>query len=394
MGRVLVRLFKGFGTILLFLLVALALAIVLVPPFLDRVYYDGPASGHYDGERFHNPDGEDTTRPPAGGSRAGFFARWLLGRDGRPEWPAKVAVTPSKPAPRVEGDRMVATWVGHATVLVQTQGLNILTDPIWSDVAGPFNIAGPRRVAAPGIRFEDLPKIDLVVVSHNHYDHMDLPTLEKLWERDRPLIVTSLGNDSVIAQSGAVTKAVDWGTRVPVKPGVDVVVTRNHHWGSRWGTDRNRALWSSFTITTPAGNVFFAGDTGPGDMKWPAEAAKLGPVRLAIVPIGAFRFAPGQMVTGSHIGPGEAVDVFAGLGASYGLPIHWGTFRLSYEAYKTPPGLLDLYARCAGYAPGLFAAKTIGKAFEVPRYAAPVRTATAEDKALCQPGSKAIAALP
>ncbi|MCJ8159452.1 MBL fold metallo-hydrolase [Sphingomonas sp. LaA6.9] len=392
MARVLARMFKRFATLFLFVFVVLGLVIVLVPPFLDRIYYHGPRSGHYDGARFFNPDGEDTVRPPTGGNRAGFLARWLLADDGRPEWPARVAVTPSRPEARVAGDRMVATWVGHATVLIQTQGLNILTDPIWSEVAGPFNIAGPRRVAEPGIRFENLPRIDLVLVSHNHYDHMDLPTLGKLWERDRPLIVTSLGNDSVIERGGAVAKAVDWGTRLRVKTGVDVVVTRNHHWGSRWGTDRNRALWSSFVVTTPGGNIFFAGDTGPGDMQWPAEAAKLGPVRLAILPIGAFRFEPGQMVTGSHIGPKEAVDVFTSLGASYGLPIHWGTFRLSYEAYETPPALLDLFARCAGYASGLFTAQTIGRPVAVPPYGVPVRTAA--DQAPCAPGSKAIAALP
>ncbi|RJF90372.1 MBL fold metallo-hydrolase [Sphingomonas cavernae] len=393
MPRIVSRPLKWTGVSLLFILIGLCLAITLIPPFLDRVYYAGPASAHFDGERFFNPDGEDTARPPTGGSRAGFFARWLLADDGRPPWPARVAVTPAIPATRVEGDQMVATWVGHATVLIQTQGLNILTDPIWSDVAGPFNVAGPRRVAAPGIRFEDLPPIDLVLVSHNHYDHMDLPTLKKLWDRDRPLIVTSLGNDTVIRGSGAEAKAVDWGTRLPVKPGIDVVVTRNHHWGSRWGTDRNRALWSSFTVITPAGNIFFAGDTGPGDMKWPAEAAKYGPVRLAIIPIGAFRFEPGQMMTGSHIGPKEAVDVFAGLGASNGLPIHWGTFRLSYEAYDTPPRLLELFARCAGYAPGPFAARAIGQSFDVPPYAVPARATTPENVALCEPGSRAIAAL-
>ena len=98
---------------------------------------------------------------------------------------------------------MRVTWIGHATVLVQTQGLNILTDPIWSERASPFSFAGPRRVRAPGVRFEDLPRIDLVLVSHNHYDHMDLPTLRRLWERDRPLIVTSLGNDTILAGGGA-----------------------------------------------------------------------------------------------------------------------------------------------------------------------------------------------
>src|SRR3546814_13407218 len=108
---------------------------------------------------------------------------------------------------------MVSTWVGHATVLVQTQGLNILTDPIWSERASPFTFTGPKRVRAAGIRFDDLPKIDIVLLSHNHYDHMDMPTLKRLWERDRPLIVTGLGNDTLLARNGLPSLVRDWGGR-------------------------------------------------------------------------------------------------------------------------------------------------------------------------------------
>ncbi|WP_425505707.1 MBL fold metallo-hydrolase [Sphingomonas hominis] len=337
------------GSALLWLVVAAGLAVTIVPRFLDRIYYEGPESGHYDGARFFNPDGEDTTRPLGpGGGRGGFFWRQLTGSDGRPTWPNTVPVAQHKPAARVQGERMVATWIGHATVLIQTQGLNILTDPVYAERSGPFGF-GPKRVAAPGIAFDDLPRIDLVLVSHNHYDHLDQATLKRLWQRDRPTIVTSLGNDSVIAQTGAKATALDWGGRVAVRSGVSVAVTRNHHWGSRWFTDRNRALWSSFVVSFPrGGNLFFAGDTGFGDGRWPGEAAALGPVRLALIPIGAFRFAAGQMSSGSHIGPAEAALVYQRLGAARGMPIHWGTFRLSYEGYDTPPRLLSAAMRCTG----------------------------------------------
>ncbi len=358
---------RAIGRVVLFLVVALLLSVVLVPPFLDRIYYRGPESAHFDGERFFNPDGEDTAAPPTGGSRAGFFARFLTGSDGRPPWPETVSVTPSKPPARVEGERMLVTWIGHATVLVQTAGLNILTDPIYSDTAGPFGF-GPRRVAAPGVRFEDLPKIDLVLVSHNHYDHMDVTTLKRLWERDKPVILTSLGNRAILLENTIMATEKDWGGRLVNADGLrfNVAVTRNHHWGSRWFADRNRALWSSFVIQLPGGNIFFAGDTGLGDGKWPAEAAALGPIRLAIVPIGAFRFQPGQMGTGSHIGPIDAVKVFEGLGRPFTVPIHWGTFRLSYEAYDTPPRLLGEAMRCAGHDPRRFAPVRIGQPTEVP----------------------------
>ena len=356
---------------LLWIVVVFGLAVTIVPRFLDARYYRGPLSAHFDGARFFNPDGDDTTAPPTGGNRGNFLIRYLTGSDGRPAWPSRVAITPGQPPVRVAGDAMVVTWIGHASVLVQTQGLNILTDPIWSDVAGPLGI-GPSRVAPPGVAFDKLPKIDLVVVSHNHYDHMDLATLKRLWDRDRPVIVTSLGNDSVLGSAGVKARAADWGGRIAVKPGIDVVVTRNHHWGSRWFTDRNRALWSSFVVTLPGGNLFFAGDTGAGDLRWANEAAAHGPVRLALIPIGAFRFIPGQMGVGSHIGPVDAVDVARRLGAARSIGIHWGTFRLSSEAYDTPPRLLAAAMRCTGQG-GRFDTVPLGRPTPVARYAAPRR---------------------
>ena len=370
---------KGIGGALLWLIVAACLAVTIVPRFLDRVYYRGVPSDHFDGARFFNPDGEDTAAPPGGRSRGGFLLAQATGNDERPPWPETVAVAQAKPAARVEGDRMVATWVGHASVLVQTQGLNILTDPVWSDVAGPFGI-GPARVARPGIAFDDLPKIDLVVVSHNHYDHMDLTTLKRLWARDRPVIVTSLGNDAVIGNAGVPARALDWGGRLALRPGVEVVVNRNHHWSSRWFTDRNRALWSSFVVTLPGGNLFFAGDTGFGDGGWADAAAAVGPVRLALIPIGAFRFEPGQMGTGSHIGPPDAVEVFRRLGASTAIAVHWGTFRLSYEAYDTPPRLLEAAMRCSGQRG--FGSVRLGMPVEVPAFAAPAQVAPMAREAL------------
>ena len=380
---------RALGVGLLFLTVAFCVAIIVVPPFLDRIYYEGPDSGHYDGERFFNPDGEDTMRPPTGGSRGNFIIRYLLGNDGRPAWPRHVAVkqgfgaAAATPCPimrrgvaenwkrcvdKVDPDRMFATWIGHATVLIQTQGLNILTDPIYGETAGPFGV-GPRRVTVPGIAFDDLPKIDVVLVSHNHYDHMDLGTLRRLWDRDKPQIVTSLGNDTVIKGAGIPSVALEWGGRVTVKPGVDVIVTRNHHWGSRWFSDRNRALWSSFVVTLPGGNVMFSGDTGFGNGQWPVEAAAYGPVRLAIIPIGAFRFAPGQMGVGSHIGPIDAAEVFVRSKAARAIGIHWGTFRLSFEAYDTPPRLLDAVMKCRGLSG--FRTVAIGQSNEIAPYLLP-----------------------
>ncbi len=391
---------------LVWTIIIVALGLVVVPRFLDRTYYQGPVSSHYDGQRFFNPDGDDVlAAPPRSGGRARFLFNMLTGRQERVAWPEHVAVTPGYgdtslvPCPRLSPGRvenwarcnrgamdpqaMSATWIGHATVLVQTAGFAMLTDPIWSDRAGPMGF-GPTRVAQPGIRLADLPRINLILVSHNHYDHLDLATLKALWERDRPMIVTSLGNDALLRSAGigdaTHLKAFDWGGEVNVAqpcaegttcPPIHVRVTRNHHWGSRTGSDQARALWSSFTVDTPAGRVFFAGDTGFGDGRWPGEAIADGrPVRLALLPIGAFRFVAGGMDIGSHVGPRESIKVWNRLGRPPTLPIHWGTFRLSNEGYDTPPRMLRLLMACAGAEDARFTAHGIGATWHVPAISA------------------------
>ena len=369
MPRMIVATLKWAGTFLLFALVALCFAPTFVPPFLDRIYYRGPASDHFDGGHFFNPGAPSPGRVDP----RRFLNRWVSGE--RAAWPDHVAVRPSVPPRRVAGGDMLVTWIGHSTVLIQAQGLNILTDPIWSERASPVSFAGPRRVRAPGVRFDDLPKIDLVLVSHNHYDHMDLPTLRRLWDRDRPLIVTSLGNDSILRGAGIEAAARDWGGSVAVRPvrrladgtvegPIDVLVERNHHWGSRWGADRNRALWSAFTVRLPGGNVFFAGDTGWGDGSWAGEAARHGPFRLAILPIGAY--LPRDVMQSSHVGPDEALRIFEVLNPVRALAVHWGTFQLAFEAIDDPPRALAALARRRGTPPGRFMVAEVGRSFRVP----------------------------
>jgi len=333
--------------------------------FFDDIYYRGPQSAHFNGERFFNPDGEFGT----GGTRKagpGRFLRFAMGSDRTP-WPASVPVTPAHPAQRVHGTTLKATWVGHATVLLQTNGLNILTDPIWSQRASPFSFTGPKRVRAPGVAFDDLPPIDLVLISHNHYDHMDIATLKRLWERDHPLIITSLGNDTLLRRAGIRAQARDWGESIAIaggdQPG-DVVVERVHHWDSRWMADRNRALWSGFTLRLPGGPIFFAGDTGLGDDSWPKQAARHGPFRFAIIPIGAFR--PRELMSGNHIGPVEAVHVFRELNAGNALAVHWGTFQLSSEGVDEPRQVLRAELRRNGIASDRFRATEAGETIDIP----------------------------
>jgi L-ascorbate metabolism protein UlaG (beta-lactamase superfamily) len=202
-----------------------------------------------------------------------------------------------------------------------------------------------------------------VLVSHNHYDHMDLPTLKRLWERDRPLIVTSLGNDTILRDAGIGSTALDWGQARQIGAST-VSVDRNHHWSSRWGTDRNRALWSAFTVRTPAGNIFFAGDTGWGDGGWVREAAARGPYRLAILPIGAYE--PRDFMKKSHINPEESVAIFEALKPAVALGIHWGTFQLTFEPIEEPRQRLEALKRSRGIASDRFVAPEAGVSFTVP----------------------------
>ena len=277
-------------------------------------YYRGPRSDHFDGSRFFNPDGNAEPRSLLDG------LRWQLTREREP-WPDAY---PSQFA-GARPDRNIvrpirATFVGHATFLLQTGGLNILTDPVWSDRASPFQAVGPGRVNAPGIAFDDLPQIDIVLLSHNHYDHMDLPTLERLWRRDRSKIVAPLGNDSILRAhdpSMAVT-VLDWGEAVTLdgRMGTRATVTAEpvQHWSARALTDRNHALWAGFMIAVGRKRIFFAGDTGFGDGRpFRRVAARHGAVDLALLPIGAYE--PRWFMRDQHMNPDDAVQASRLLGA-------------------------------------------------------------------------------
>jgi L-ascorbate metabolism protein UlaG (beta-lactamase superfamily) len=363
MGHALKRIWSWAWRLLLGALIALLLVPTLVPPFLDRIYYGGPVSGHFDGRHFFNPDGEQGTGGLQKSGLLGVALRLRRLEDKAP-WPKHVATPRGHAATLTDPKRMVVTWIGHSTVLVQAGGINILTDPIYAQHAGPWGRFGPSRVRDPGIAFADLPHIDLVLVSHDHWDHMDLPTLRRLWDRDHPLIVTSLGNDTILKSAGVPSVARDWGQKVTVRPGIKVTIERVHHWGSRWMKDRDRALWSGFAVTLPGGNLFFAGDTGAGDGSWPVEDAKDGPYRLALIPIGAFQ--PRDVMSGNHVGPVEAVDAFQKLGAANALAVHWGTFKLSSEGINDPPNLLRATLAQRGIAPGRFRAMEVGVNWDVP----------------------------
>jgi len=293
-------------------------------------YYDGAVSDHFDGIRFVDPHG-----PAPKAIRDQL--RWWSSR-GRIAWaeavPSPYADTP--PA-RVEDRRLRVSFVGHASLLIQTAGLNILIDPVWSERASPFDFVGPKRVNAPGIAFDALPRIDVVLVSHNHYDHLDVATLSRLAAVHRPRVITPLGNDAVMrAHDPAIAaEPCDWGERVTLGSAVDVTLAPMRHWSARGLLDRNKALWAAFILATPAGKIYHVADSGYGEgFRFREAAALYGPFRLAILPIGAYE--PRWFMRDQHMNPEESVKAFVDCGAELALAHHHGTFQLTDEAIDAP----------------------------------------------------------
>ncbi|WGH77762.1 MBL fold metallo-hydrolase [Jannaschia ovalis] len=318
-------------------------------------YYAGPPSDHFDGTEFFNPGGQ----PPRGFRD---LLRWQIAGD-KADWPDRVGITQEKPAERVTDLRV--TMVGHATVLIQVAGLNLLTDPVWSRRASPFSFAGPARVTAPGVAFADLPPIDAVLMSHNHYDHMDIATLRRLHERFAMPVLTPLGNDTIMREgvSGLDARAGDWGEVLAVD-GARIRLLPCHHWSARGANDRRHALWASFAIETAAGKILHIGDTGFDEGRPYAAAAAHGPFRLAILPIGAY--APRWFMRFQHQNPEEAVAGMEIAGARHVLAHHWGTFQLTDEAREEPPERLRAALDAKGIAAQRFRAIPPGAAWDVP----------------------------
>lgn len=329
--------------------------------YSSQPYYSGPVSDHFDGTRFFDPHGA----PPKP-----FFEllRWQFGGDERARWPDEWPLERSDTPPaRVDGDELRVSYVGHASVLLQTRGLNILLDPVWSDRVSPVSFAGPKRVNRPGIAFEALPKIDLVLVSHGHYDHLDVTTLSRLHAVHQPRVITPLGQDTIMkAHDPAIrAEAHDWGDRIDIGNGMAVHLAPMRHWTARGLFDRNKALWAAFVIEAPAGLIYHIGDTGYGDGHHFREAKKrFGGFRLAILPIGAYE--PRWFMRDQHMNPAEAVQVMIDCGAKRAMAHHWGTVQLTNEGIEAPRIALAAALAERGVAPDMFRAIRPGEVWELP----------------------------
>lgn len=285
--------------------------------------YDGPVTENFNGETFENfaPDNEKKS-----------LWRYLKMRfnDPYPDWPKKYPSV-QKVIPLKQHEAKV-TFINHATVLIQLDHLNILTDPHWSKRASPFSFAGPSRVIGPGVDFEKLPPIDVVLISHDHYDHLDCDTLERLEKEHQPLFIVGLGNDKILKELGAKNVvALNWWQEHSFK-NISFVFTPSQHWSGRGLFDRNTTLWGSFWIKGSR-QIYFGGDTGLGP-HFKMIREKLGKPDLALLPIGAYE--PRWFMKFQHMNPSEAVKSHLILESKKSVGIHFGTFRLTKEDYYDP----------------------------------------------------------
>jgi N-acyl-phosphatidylethanolamine-hydrolysing phospholipase D len=283
-----------------------------------------PLSDHFNGKTFMNPWGSPLKS---------FWdvLKWRMTAK-RAEWPEWIENKPF-PFEKIKAhENAKLTFINHASFLIQFPSLTILTDPIWSLRASPVSFAGPKRVRAPGLSMENLPKIDVIIISHNHYDHLNTVTLLQIQERDQAKIYVPLGDAAWLKEKGIHAIELDWWQIVTIS-NIKIHFTPATHWSARGLTDKNESLWGSYLIQSPKFSIYFAGDTGMGP-HFKMIHDKLGAVDLALLPIGAYE--PRDFMKDYHTNPAEAVEAMQILRAQHAIGMHFGTFQLSDEAYQQP----------------------------------------------------------
>jgi len=319
---------------------ALLLAATLVAgcSFVGGPKPGAPAHHRVGGFANVSPSGE----PASGWVRTRFFLTRIWSSTFSPRTASFTVLANDGRALRDERGGPTVTWVGHATLLVHLDGVNVLTDPHWSSRASPVAFGGPRRVVPPGLRFEDLPPIHVVVISHDHYDHLDTATVKRLAATHRPRFLVPLGLKAWFADLGITdVEELDWWDERSVQ-GLTFTCVPAQHFSGRTPWDRNRRLWSGWTVAGRERRFYFAGDTAYWD-GLREIGARLGPFDLAAIPIGAY--LPAVIMKVSHTTPEEALAVLGDVRGRVLVPIHWGTFDLADEPLDEPPRRLQAEAR-------------------------------------------------
>lgn len=312
--------------VILFLALAVAV-IVIVGASISGPKYQGSATDHFDGKKFFTPN----AREPEGFNG---MLKWMLNRD-RGAWTEDLTPSYGTRPLAFEKDNIRITFINHSTFLIQVDGVNILTDPIYSKRASPFDWAGPKRMRLPGIKFEDLPRIDAVLISHNHYDHLDIQTLRTIFGAHHPKFITPLGVKALLdAETITGATDLDWWQQADLKNAVSVTAVPAQHFSGRGFFDRDATLWCGYTIKTSKGVLYFAGDTGYNDKLFKDIGEKSGPIKISLLPIGAYK--PYWFMSAVHTSPEDAVKAHIDLKTQHSIGIHFGTFPLADESYDDP----------------------------------------------------------
>jgi len=302
------------------------LLVFIIGSLLAAPKYQGPITDHFDGKNFIN----------YGGVKAKGFenifkyfikrkpTKWVIPKD---------VVTKATVTNKVIDPNFRVTFINHATILIQLKGVNIITDPVYSRAAGLFGMIGPLRKLPPGIELEDLPPIDFVFISHNHYDHLDIGAIKKIAKQHHPKFITTLGNDLLLKKYTSKLQAIDWWQSIELTNEIELICTPGQHFSSRGLTDRDANLWGGFVLKTKTGNIYWAGDSGYGNF-FKDIGKKYGPFRFACIPIGAYK--PRWFMSPIHISPEEAVQVHLDIKSQQSMAFHWGTFNLSDEGWDEP----------------------------------------------------------
>ena len=275
-------------------------------------------------------------------------------------WPAAIAAGPPvRLPPSVRPNEAAVTFIGHASFLVQFSRLNVLVDPVFASRVGPFGLFGPKRVCPPALRLGELPRIDVVLVSHNHYDHLDLAALRWLARHRRPQFVAPLGLRTWLEARGVgPMKELDWWQTHTTNDGTEITCTPAQHWSSRTPWDRCRSLWGGFGLRNHAGSFYFAGDSGWGS-HFATLRARLGSPAISLLPIGAYE--PRWFMEPAHMNPAEAVRAHLALGSRRSLAMHFGTFCLTDEGIDDPGRALAAARDAQGVEADAFAVPAIGE---------------------------------
>ena len=301
-------------------------------------------SDHFNGKTFFQSH-HATTRLRA-------FWRWRLMRRPTP-WPSAIELPPQPPPPAARGDEVVVTWIGHASFLVQSTRANLLIDPIFSERTSPVQWAGPRRVHPPGIALTALPRISAVLVSHDHYDHCDLPSLRAIAAKHGARFIAPLRHEDIARDAGATNiTTLDWWETTQLAADATVTLTPSKHWSNRFGSRRNHRLWGGFYLNLGPTKIWFVGDSGYDAAMAQSVREQLGSPHLALVPIGAYE--PRWFMAPMHMNPAEAVQVHREVGAARSIGMHWGTFQLTDEGREEPVTALAEARRAAGLRPEEF----------------------------------------